>query len=121
MSVSTRIVSLLGTGTAAGARVFRSQVTTSPARPYIIFQTISSAPINSHAENAGLYEHLVQVSCYADNPDAAEALRAQAIALLEGEHAAGPILVDSLREGPEESVTPALHRADADFTVWDAS
>lgn len=119
MSVDTRLKTLIGTGTAAGVRVFDTQAPTNTAAPHIVWQEIVGTPLNTHEATATISSTLVQIACYAASSTAAKALRASVIVLIEGNHAAGPISVESIRTTFDEE--SELYRADADVLVWDGS
>jgi hypothetical protein len=83
-----------------------------------MWQRIVTTPQTTQDTGAILKASLVQVSCYASTFTAADELRAEALALLEGNHPEGPIILQDERDSFEEEAN--LHRADADILVWDS-
>jgi hypothetical protein len=118
MSAASRIISLIGIGTTAGDRVWRMRAKDSTAAPFILVQSIVETQTNTHEAVATLKQSLIQISCYALTVTAAQTLSDAVVALIEGEHAAGPIYIESRREDFDDGVSPGLYRQDIDAAVW---
>lgn len=57
-----------------GSRIYRSAAKRNAPLPYIIVQRIGSDHVRHMGAAAGLASQTVQVTCWADNPDVADAL-----------------------------------------------
>lgn len=115
MSASARINTLIGIGTTAGPRVWSGKAQDVTKPPFIIVQTVSETPTNSHDETASLKQAIVQISCFAKSFTAARDLADSVVPLIEGNHAEGPVFIESRREDYEEDTD--LHRQDIDAVV----
>lgn len=117
MTAADRIIQIIGIGTTAGVRVWRIKAKDSTQTPFIIVQGIVETPVNTHEPVATMSQSLVQISCYGLTFTAAQSLAESVVTLIEGNHADGPVYVESRREDYEDAITPGLYRQDIDAAV----
>ena len=101
----------------AGDRSFPVQAQQSTQRPYIVWQTISAAQLNTHDKTAELEDVVVQFTCYADSYTAAYDLRRALRTTLEGETLGNGSTgyVTDRRESSETTDAGDVFRADLDM------
>jgi hypothetical protein len=116
MSASARINTMIGIGTTAGPRVWSGKAQDDTKPPFIVVQTIVETPTNTHEAVATLKQAIVQISCYAKSFTAARDLADSVVPLIEGNHEAGSIYIETRREDFDDTVN--LHRQDIDASVW---
>lgn len=104
-------------GSGSSCRVYPELAPPKALRPYAVVQHIATTPATTHNEAFGNAHRLVQIACFADTFDGAQALRDAIVADLDNAVLASgdaAILQDE-RSTYEPAVD--LFRADADFLV----
>jgi len=102
----------------AGDRSFPVHAQQGVTMPYIVWQRISTTPLNAHDGPAELEDSLIQFSCYAATYTAAYDLRKllratiEHTALMNGARG----IVNDLRESPEMMGATEVFRADLDVS-----
>lgn len=104
-------------GSGSSCRVYPEFAPAKSLRPYAVVQHVATSPATTHNEAFGTAHLMLQVACFADTFDAAQALRDAIVADLDNVELASrdaPVLQDE-RSTYEPAVD--LFRADADFLV----
>ena len=116
-AIFTALSAHAGVTAIAGDRSYPVQAPQSAAAPMVVWQRISSTPVNTHDGAAELDNVLVQFACYAPTFTQAHDLRRAVRAALEsvtlGNSASG--IVANVRDGIEDAPTPPLFRSDVDI------
>lgn len=116
-AIFTVLSSNAGVAAICGDRSYPVQAPQTAAAPYVVWQRISSTPVNTHDGAAELDTVLVQFSCYGLTFTQAHDLRRAVRSALEsvalGNGAVG--IVANVRDGFEDAPTPPLFRSDVDI------
>lgn len=115
MSMIENMVSMLKSGTTdAGIRVYPLSAPDATARPYIIFQRITSNDENVLAGSSGLVNTRMQVDCYADTYASVINLAAQVDALFNA------WVTQNVSLGAQDLYESdvKLYRIQADYSIW---
>ena len=103
-------------GALASGRVYCASAGEKPALPYIVWYPISDVPLVTHTEYNELAVALVQVDSFASTAAAADALRKEVELAMCSENV-DTYPTDMGRVQAEESVTPRIFNAQADFNI----
>ena len=116
-AIFTALSAHAGITAIAGDRSYPVEAPQSAVAPYVVWQRVSTVPINSHDGPAALDQTSVQFACYAETFTAAHDLRNAVRAALEdvtlGNSARG--IVTNIRDTKESEPVPPLFRSDVDI------
>ena len=99
-------------------RAFPVHAQQDTALPYVVWQRISTTPLNTHDGPAELEDSLVQVTCYGATYTSAYDLRKAVRAIMENTPLANGArgIVQDVRESSEQVGATEVFRADVDIT-----
>lgn len=116
-AIFTALSAHTGITAIAGDRSYPVEAPQSAVAPYVVWQRVSTVPINSHDGPAALDQTSVQFACYAETFTAANDLRNAVRSALEdvtlGNSASG--IVTNIRDTKESEPVPPLFRSDVDI------
>ena len=116
-AIFTALSAHAGVTAIAGDRSYPVQAPQSAALPFVVWQRVSTSPINSHDGPAALDQTSVQFACFAATFTAAHDLRNAIRTALEdvtlGNSARG--IVTNIRDTVENEPIPPVFRSDVDI------
>jgi hypothetical protein len=120
MTLEARIVQLLGDASLTalvGTRAGPVNAGEAPALPYIVWQRVSAAPVDSHTEATTLEEIRVQFTVVAAGYAEACTIRRTMRTVLEA--ATGPVLYEGATDiGRDDGLAGGIYAVSADFAFW---
>lgn len=120
MTFETRITSLLSDSAITALVSTRAGPVTGgqqTALPYLVWQRISTVPVEDHGAGTTLEEITIQVSCFASTYAGAVAIRRAVRSVFEANHTEGPITYSNAQDLGFDDSLPAF-AVSCDFSVW---
>lgn len=100
-----------------GTRAYPVSAAEQATQPYIVWQRVSTVPVEDHGEGTTLEEISIQVTCFAASHAAAIAIRRAVRAVIDRNHSDGPAIYENAQDlGVSDD--RRSYAVSADFTIW---